>query len=48
MGGVAEVEALEQVVGAVLPVLEPAQPGGELEVLPRASRAGTRPPTSGQ
>ena len=32
---VAELEALEQVAGAVLPVVEPAQPGAELEVLPR-------------
>ena len=32
---VAELEALEQVAGAVLPVVEPAQPRGELEVLPR-------------
>ena len=34
MGGVAEVEALEQVLGTVLPALEPAQARGELEVLP--------------
>ena len=32
---VAEVEALEQVAGALLPAVEPAQPGRELEVLPR-------------
>ena len=37
---VAELEALEQVAGAVLPAVgQPAQPGGELEVLPRAWRA---------
>ena len=31
----AELEALEQVAGPVLPVVHPPQPGGELEVLPR-------------
>ena len=35
MGGVAELEPLQQVAGALLPVVEPAQPRGELEVLPR-------------
>ena len=38
MGGAAEVELLEQVAGPVLPAVELAQAGGELEVLPRASR----------
>ena len=32
---VAELEALEQVAAALLPVVHPAQPGAELEVLPR-------------
>ena len=39
VGGVAELEPLEQVAGALLPAGQPAQPGRELEVLPRG-RAG--------
>ena len=40
MGGAAEIEPLEQVASAGLPAgRQLAQPGGELEVLPRASRA---------
>ena len=41
MGHVAELEALEQVQGARLPVLEPAEPGGTVAVAEPAGAPGT-------
>ena len=45
---VAELEPLQQVAGAVLPVLQPTQPGREGCRCSQGVARGTRPPTSGQ